>query len=288
MYQTVHIETHIIEVFTKGTGQPIVLLPGLGSSIEEWRDMIDQLSQHGKVITFHRAGLGGSELGVKTRNAKETANDLLILLKKLEVSAPIILVGHSYGGFCAQYFSFTHPSSVKSLVLIESSSMEFELLDEVIGPQTKQSISMYKALSTFDSQSIKNQLNLQVMTENIRGSDEKKRSIVEFKSNPKMYEAMANELENMSNDAHFLKEYDRLSPIPLLIIGRDPNYSVEIMMKQGMPKEKAESIEEVWQRLIKDQLTLSSNSRYTMAAGAYHNVHETHPSTIINGILSLL
>ncbi|WP_430787040.1 alpha/beta fold hydrolase [Virgibacillus flavescens] len=288
MYRLVDIDTHTLEVYAKGEGQPIVLLPGLASSSEEWKDIIEELSKHANVISFHRAGLGKSTLGSEKRCAKETANDLKLVLEELQITLPIVLVGHSYGGFIAQYFSFIHPTSVKSLVLVESSSFDFELLNEVTGAQSKQAIDMYRSLSALDRESIIEKLNINATLEEMDQSDHDKRRLREFKSNPVMYRALADELEEMPNDANFLKQNKGLAEIPLRIIGRDPDHSIEMMIKQGMPRETAEKVEEVWQKLIKDQLKLSANSTYTLAEGSYHNVNDSHPDIVIQEVVRLL
>ena len=287
MYNLVDIGSHTLEVYTKGDGQAIVLLPGLGSSIEEWKNIVDELSNYGRVIAIHRAGLGKSTVGSEKRSAKETADDLKLLLEILQVKQPVILIGHSYGGFCAQYFSCEHASFVKSMVLVESSSLEFELLDEVL-PQSKQSINMFKALSTLDSGSIIDKMNLESLTEEMKLPEKEKKRLVEFKSNPVMYKAMAEELEEMHKDASHLKECAGLTHLPLIVIGREAEYSVEMMIKQGMVKDTAEMVEEEWQRLIKNQLKISQNSKYILAEGSYHNVNESNPEDIIKSVLSLI
>lgn len=59
------------------------------------------------------------------------ANELKGLLEKLEVHDPIILVGHSYGGLCAQHFIKMYPTLVNSCILVDSTSVNLHRLNEL-------------------------------------------------------------------------------------------------------------------------------------------------------------
>ena len=60
------------------------------------------------------------------------------------------------------------------------------------------------------------------------------------------------------------------------------------MVRQGMPEHQAKRVEEVWQRLIQDQMNLSPNSQYVLASGSGHGVYVDNPYVIVKAILSLL
>lgn len=96
-----------MEVLSEGNkGKTIVILTGMGCSFDEWYKITEDLSETNRVVMFHRPGLGESEIGNgnETRNTQAVVNELLELLTVLEITEPIILVGHSYGGLCAQHF----------------------------------------------------------------------------------------------------------------------------------------------------------------------------------------
>ena len=288
MRSLVKIESKSLEVSITGEGQPIVILPGLASSMDEWNNVVNKLSNHSKVIIFHRSGCGKSELGEEKRNASATAKDLYSLLEKLNINQPVVLVGHSYGGFCAQYFALKYPEKVHSVILVESNSIDFQLLDKVTGSQSAQWVAMYKAFASMTEEQIKDKLNPQLSPDIQNYSDEIKKRIIEFKINPCMYQALAEELDEMPRCAEKMKQYGMLDNIPAIVIGRDPEYSIQLMVRQGMPEQMAKNIEEVWQKLIKDQMMLSSNSQYIKASNSSHGVYIDNPDIIVEAIISLI
>ena len=85
---------------------------GMGSSFEEWYEVTEVLSKTNKIIMFHRPGLGESEIGHENRTTFQTVQEITCLLSELEIAEPILLVGHSYGGLCAQHFAKLHPHKV--------------------------------------------------------------------------------------------------------------------------------------------------------------------------------
>ena len=288
MRSLVNIGSKNLEVSMTGEGQPIVILPGLASSMDEWQDLTNKLSNHAKVIIFHRSGCGRSELNEEKRNTSATIKDLYSLLDQLDINQPVILVGHSYGGFCAQHFALKYPERVHSVILVESNSVDFQLLDEVTGPQSVQWITMYRTFANMTEEQIKDKLNPQLSPEIQNYTKEVKERIVEFKINPRMYQALADELDEMPRCAEKMKQYEMLNNIPVIIIGRDPEYSIEFMARQGMPEQIAKNIEEVWQKLIKGQMKLSSNSRYIQASNSGHGVYVDNPTIIVEAIMSLI
>ncbi|WP_312111365.1 alpha/beta fold hydrolase [Brevibacillus reuszeri] len=287
MRSLIDIGSKRVEVSVTGKGQSVVILPGLASSIYEWELLTNELSNHAQVIIFHRSGCGRSELDDEKRNTSATVKDLFSLLNRLDVDGPVILVGHSYGGLCAQHFAFVHPEKVHSVVLVESNSADYELLNEVIGPQSAQWSTMYRAFAKMAEDQIKDRLKPQLSPEIQKYSADIKERVIQFKINPSMYQALADELDEMPKCAETIKKYGAFNNIPLIVIGRDPERSIQLMVLQGMPEEQARKIELVWQDLIKGQMKLSATNQYMMASSG-HGVYVEDPDIIIKAILALL
>jgi hypothetical protein len=113
------------------------------------------------------------------------------------------------------------------------------------------------------------------------------RQQIEFSTSPSLYKATASELSEWKNCARSMKKLYKALKIPLLIIGRDPHYSIAQMLEGGMLKEEATQLEAMWQELIREQLHLSTNSQYILAEQAGHGIENDRPDIIIEAIHSL-
>ena len=121
-----------IEVIIKGkTGSPILIVSGMASSFDEWYELTEALSKSNRVIMFHRPGLGKSELCGTKRNTQKVVNEMVEIIHKLHITEPVTLVGHSYGGLCVQHFMKQYPEKVLGVVLVDSTSVDFGVLDEL-------------------------------------------------------------------------------------------------------------------------------------------------------------
>jgi pimeloyl-ACP methyl ester carboxylesterase len=99
-----------------GTGEPLVLIAGLGYSLWMWHKMIPGLAEHFKVIAFDNRGVGQTDKPEGPYSAQMLADDTAGLLKELGIARAAIL-GHSMGGFIAQAFALTYPAMVSKLIL---------------------------------------------------------------------------------------------------------------------------------------------------------------------------
>jgi pimeloyl-ACP methyl ester carboxylesterase len=105
-----------IEYEINGTGQPLVLIAGLGYDRWMWHKMAPLLANRFQVITYDNRGVGGSDKPAGPYTADLLAADLLALLDELDVEKTAVL-GHSMGGFIAQAFVLNYPERVEKLIL---------------------------------------------------------------------------------------------------------------------------------------------------------------------------
>lgn len=102
-----------------GKGEPVILIAGAFCDHVVWDDVINSLAQHYQVITYDNRGIGESSFSEKDYNIELLASDLKELLDHLNISSAHI-VGHSMGGFIAQYFAAHYPENTLSLSLLSS------------------------------------------------------------------------------------------------------------------------------------------------------------------------
>jgi len=98
-----------------GSGEPLLLIMGLGASLLGWQSQIPTLSQHFRVIAFDNRGTGRSDRPDDC-SIELFAEDTAGLLKALDIDSTHVF-GVSMGGMIAQELALTYPEMVRSLVL---------------------------------------------------------------------------------------------------------------------------------------------------------------------------
>ena len=105
-----------LRYFTAGTGDPVVLIHGLGLDASMWDAQWLVLRQEFRAIRYDVRGFGGSSVPTAPYSHSD---DLLGLLDFLG-ARPAHIVGLSMGGRLALRFALDQPSAVRSLTLIDT------------------------------------------------------------------------------------------------------------------------------------------------------------------------
>ena len=126
----------------------IVFLNGLTATTEDWNGMTEYLVSKGMgVLRFDFYGQGKTLARYgepKDMIAPENqAEDLRILLEKLNVPKPYNLVGHSYGGGIGQVFISKYPQLVKNLILMAPYTRPVDWQDNWIRTQILMTSYLY-------------------------------------------------------------------------------------------------------------------------------------------------
>ena len=104
-----------------GDGEPIVLIPGLGTDITEYKPIIEGLARTNRVIAVDNRGAGRTDKPRSAYSIEMMADDVAALLQKIGIQQANIL-GISMGGRIAQALALKHPEMVKRLLLVSTSS----------------------------------------------------------------------------------------------------------------------------------------------------------------------
>ncbi|MFI5240626.1 MAG: alpha/beta fold hydrolase [Candidatus Saccharimonadia bacterium] len=104
-----------------GVGEQVVLIPGLGTDITEYKRIIESLAKKYQVITADNRGSGRSDKPKAPYTIEMMADDLAGLLRKIGVNQVNVL-GISMGGRIAQALALKHPDLVKRLILASTSA----------------------------------------------------------------------------------------------------------------------------------------------------------------------
>jgi pimeloyl-ACP methyl ester carboxylesterase len=110
------VRLHYLE---RGEGDPLVLLHGSGSMIEDFvtSGLIDMAAKKHRVVVFDRPGYGHSERPRGTIWTPEAQADLLYrAMAQIGISRATIL-GHSWGASVAIALALKYPAAVQGLIL---------------------------------------------------------------------------------------------------------------------------------------------------------------------------
>lgn len=289
--QFINVNNNKIEIHKKGNkGIPIIILTGMGCSFYEWYDVAESLSKSNRVIMFHRPGLGLSEIGTEDRNTQAVVSELNDMIRQFEFSESVILVGHSYGGLCAQHFAKVHPEQVAGVVLVDSTSVNLKELDDldlpVLDEGDTDEIWMEKcySYSLMKQEELKEKINPSLTEKQKQLPLDIQLRLINFLTTPSLYKAMYSETSNWKKDADVIKGMGKFPDIPLIVIGRDKEYNVKLGIIDGLPKCELRLLEEKWQELVTNQANLSNNSELIFAKESSHSIYVDRPDIIIESI----
>jgi pimeloyl-ACP methyl ester carboxylesterase len=98
-----------------GSGPPVVLVHGLGGSIENWDLVAADLTRFGRVVALDLPGFGLSPPAGDW--SLDTHRDVIVDFIR-HFGAPATLIGNSMGGLLSEMVASTHPELVTALVLV--------------------------------------------------------------------------------------------------------------------------------------------------------------------------
>lgn len=272
-------------------GQPVILFEsGHGDSSRWWSGVQELLSTTHRSYAYDRAGLGRSERSSLARNGINIATELSALVQTAGIEPPYILVGHSYGGIPVREFFAQHAEDVVGLVLVDTEQektpfelpLPWEAVKAIIGDLD------YFVVTGLDK-------------DNKLDPDEWK-AIKEERAKDEAVTEEEQDLEDDSaRDLGQRHQFDKqvLGHHPLTVIKANSFqdwsrfYAAGVAAGNGTETQRAAVLEsmgrltEVEDRLMKEQLKLSSNGRYVETKQSGHNVHATQPELVAEEIRKL-
>jgi pimeloyl-ACP methyl ester carboxylesterase len=110
-----------------GAGPPVVLLHGIGRSLEDWAEQHELLRGRHRVYSVDLPGYGKSEPLAEPYTLAALGRFVADFLDALGIAEPVHLVGHSLGGAVAMQLAVHAPDRVASLVLVNSAGFGREV-----------------------------------------------------------------------------------------------------------------------------------------------------------------
>jgi pimeloyl-ACP methyl ester carboxylesterase len=105
----------------EGRGVPLLFVHGFPLSRGAWQKQIDTLRSSHRTIAPDLRGFGESETGTGPVTMAQYAEDLHALVQQLK-TGPVVLIGHSMGGYVSFAFLRQYPEMVRGLILVGTKS----------------------------------------------------------------------------------------------------------------------------------------------------------------------
>lgn len=152
---------HILEWGSHGP--VVVFVAGLGDDLTVYTQVQSRVAEFAHTISYDRPGIGKSELTTPDRTLDKVVEELHEILTIENLSMPIFLVGHSYGGHIVRYYAHRYPDQVGGLVLLDPSVEWMD--DEIRRLKTPEEVRSYDSLYEFGRdpdwpEGVKNEANL--------------------------------------------------------------------------------------------------------------------------------
>lgn len=248
-----------------GQGDTIVFLHGYTGSCKDWTNQISLLSDNYTTISVDHRGHGRSEAPPlkEDYSIDISANDIYTLLVTLGISK-CCMVGHSMGGFMALQFVLEHPERVSALILVDTSSGNWDL-----PPGYEKLRSKLDYLARNESLDAAFEYDV----ENNPVKREK------FQKHPELREIARQKVKNTSVDGYvyFAQAFKKWAPVTK----RLNEINVPTLIVLG--EEDVAFINA--SRILKDSI---KNAELVTIPNAGHNPHEESPELFNKSILNFL
>jgi pimeloyl-ACP methyl ester carboxylesterase len=250
----VQVGPHRIEATVFGSGQPTVVIePAFGGSAQSWRGIAETLAQDTRVVTYDRAPYGASSVAQDGRTPCEIARDLHGVLQALDITGPLVLVGHSSGGPCVRAFAALFSQQVAGMVLVDSSH---ETQEQVLTPYLPWRMRLLEALTV---------PLIRVAPRRMLGGGDRRSLIREFRA----IKGLTAADQPLARRA--------LGGKPLIVLTRGPG------SKTPVPPSW-----QLWHDLHLDLAQLSANHRHVVADYPDHYIHKSDPALVSAAITAVV
>ncbi len=259
---------HRLHLNCIGRGSPTVIFDsGLGGSSLDWVRVQPQVATFTRACSYDRAGYGWSDSGPLPRDSESISQELEALLGNASVSAPYLLVGHSFGGFNVRLFTHHNPRQVAGLILVDPSHEDqFRRFDAAgVGSTAPRTGTFfvrggYQVPDDMPSELLPLARSLAVTH----------RSMSAFYS----------ELRHLRSSAEQLRKHAAMPDVPVIVI----SHKISDRLTSGIRAKR----ERIWMAMQADLVRRAVDGQHVIATTNRHHVHLSQPQLVIDTIKYLV
>jgi 3-oxoadipate enol-lactonase len=113
-----HVRAGSLDIWSEqvGAGPEVLLIGGLGDTVESWRFQLDGLADRYRLIAFDNRGAGRTAMPSGPVTVAAMAEDAAHVVQAFDIGSAHV-AGFSWGSIVAQELALRHPQLVRSLVL---------------------------------------------------------------------------------------------------------------------------------------------------------------------------
>ena len=265
--EKVVIDEFRLHVNCQGSGDTTVLFEaGLGGSSLEWIPVQQRIARRTRACIYDRAGYAWSDPSPNRSDARSLAREADIMLHRVGANGPLLLVGHSFGGFVVRELAILRQSDMIGMVLVDASHEDqLVKLEKLVGRNMMPRGNSFVISPPTIPESLPNELQ---------------RKVKAFSQMRKTYAALHAEMQYFRESADQVRTDRAGVDYPIIVVSR----GLDLYPSDKLGAEKTA----IWEELQDDLLALSSRSERIIATHSGHHVHTDNPELIIRVINKIL
>lgn len=269
---------HRLHVHCVGKGSPTVVIDGgAGTWSIHYSHIQAALAGEVRVCTYDRGGLGWSDPGPVPRTSGRMVDELHQLLHAAGAAPPLLLVGHSLGGYNVRIYQSRYPEEVGGLVLVDAAHPnQWDRLPPEWADGVRAEVGWLRGQAERARKGKIPGADIQP-GRFTKHSPQWRDTHLAAQLTPKPYEGLALETESVFESATQVP-HGHLGSLPLVVL--TARRSFDRFAGSGLDTNEANK---EWQVMQHELAKLSANVRHVFSEHD-HGLHESDPESVVEAI----